>query len=91
MRRRDTQRAAYDGPLVYTGRGAALADIPARHLTAEEAQRYGGAEALIATGLYASPIGDVPPAAPLVPLSRESNDAAGESAVTEEGNHGNGS
>jgi hypothetical protein len=41
--------------LIYTGGGfgGALPNIPARDLTDEEVARYGGAAALVATGLYA--------------------------------------
>lgn len=38
--------------LVYIGRGAAIPGIPARDLTAEEVEYFGGAESLVATGLY---------------------------------------
>lgn len=39
--------------LKYTGTGF-LPDIPARDLTDEEVAQHGGAEALIATGLYSA-------------------------------------
>lgn len=86
MRRRREQSAAYDGPLIYIGRGAALIGVPARHLTAEEAARHGGAAALIASGLYASPIGDLPHAA-----GNEETSGADESAPVEEAGDGDGS
>ena len=40
--------------LIYTGGGygGAQPNIPARDLTDEEVKQYGGAEALIKTGLY---------------------------------------
>lgn len=46
--------------LHYVGAGAALADIPARDLSADEAAAYDRAE-LLASGLYTD---DAPPAAP---------------------------
>ena len=40
--------------LIYIGHGF-LPGIPARDLSAEDVKRYGGKEALLATGLYAEP------------------------------------
>ena len=43
--------------LIYTGGGygGAQPNIPARDLTDEEVKLYGGAEALVKTGLYVRP------------------------------------
>ncbi len=41
--------------LIYIGNGDYKVGIPARDLTSEEVQQYGGAEFLIATGLYVKP------------------------------------
>ncbi len=43
--------------LIYTGGGfgGSLPNIPARDLTDDEAQRLGGADQLVATGLYSRP------------------------------------
>lgn len=41
--------------LVYTGEGIAIAGIPARDLTAEEAEQYGGMDKLLQTGIFATP------------------------------------
>jgi hypothetical protein len=38
--------------LTYVGTGAWLPGVPARDLTDEEVQMYGGKEALLACGLY---------------------------------------
>lgn len=40
--------------LIYTGGGfgGALADVPARDLTLQEVEKYGGEEFLLSTGLY---------------------------------------
>ncbi len=38
--------------LIYTGRGDFVIGIPARDLTPDEVEQYGGAEALLKTGLY---------------------------------------
>jgi hypothetical protein len=38
--------------LTYVGAGAFLPGVPARNLTDEEVQMYGGREALLASGLY---------------------------------------
>lgn len=40
--------------LIYVG-GGFLPGVPARDLTSDEVERYGGAEALVATGLYVKP------------------------------------
>jgi len=47
--------------LVYTGGGfgGSLPNIPARDLTVQEIKQYGGADQLVASGLYAR-IGDAP-------------------------------
>lgn len=37
--------------LIYTGKGF-LPGVPARDLTADEVDQYGGAEALVASGAY---------------------------------------
>ncbi len=39
-------------PLYYVGQGDFIYGVPARNLTAEEVEACGGAERLIATGLY---------------------------------------
>ena len=41
--------------IIYIGEGIVLHGIPARDLTAEEAEKYGGEDALLNTGLYATP------------------------------------
>ena len=38
--------------LRYVGKGKAIIGIPARDLSDEEVEKYGGEEELIATGLY---------------------------------------
>lgn len=40
--------------LTYIGRGASLPGLPARDLRADELEALGGAETLLATGLYAA-------------------------------------
>lgn len=49
--------------LRYIGEGAALPDVPARDLSADEALLYGRNE-LLASGLYAEPTDDTAPALP---------------------------
>lgn len=46
--------------LIYIGRGAAIPGIPARDLTDEEVEYFGGAESLVATGLYQAGSGEGP-------------------------------
>lgn len=41
--------------LIYIGKGSFIDSVPARDLTVEEVERCGGAETLIASGLYALP------------------------------------
>jgi hypothetical protein len=41
--------------LVYTGEGITIAGIPARDLTAEEVEQYGGMDKLLQTGIFATP------------------------------------
>lgn len=41
--------------VIYTGEGITISGIPARDMTAEEAERYGGIEFLVNTGLYSRP------------------------------------
>jgi len=42
--------------LIYIGNGEHKVGIPARDLTKEEVEQYGGEELLLATGLYAKPV-----------------------------------
>ena len=51
--------------LKYTGGGykGALPGIPGRDLSSEEVEKFGGAKALIATGLYEKPGGSTKPKA----------------------------
>lgn len=41
--------------LIYIGEGIILSGIPARDMTTEEADKYGGVDELLKTGLYATP------------------------------------
>jgi thiamine monophosphate synthase len=41
--------------LIYIGNGAFLPGVPARDLSADEVKQYGGADYLVATGIYATP------------------------------------
>lgn len=41
--------------LIYIGNGAAIPDIPARDLSDEEVEQFGGEQRLVKTGLYRKP------------------------------------
>lgn len=41
--------------LIYTDTSRVIPGIPARDLTADEVEEYGGEEYLLATGLYSKP------------------------------------
>lgn len=41
--------------LIYTGKGSWFPGIPARDLTAEEVEKFGGVEYLLSLGLYEQP------------------------------------
>ncbi len=52
--------------LRYMG-GGILIGVPARDMNEKEAEQYGGAEALVATGLWAL---DLNPAEPILPIEQ---------------------
>lgn len=61
--------------LTYIGRGASLPGLPARDLRADEVEALGGAETLLATGLYAAGAEPEPVIVPVEVLDDEEPDA----------------
>lgn len=57
--------------LTYIGQGASLPGLPARDLRPDELEALGGAEALLATGLYASDAEPEPVSVPVVEVETD--------------------
>lgn len=62
-----------DVMLIYVGKGAFLPNIPARDLSDEEVEHYGGEKALVASGLY-EPVSAPVPSKKLIPSARTNDD-----------------